>query len=371
MPVIIPLPAGVPLPNDTWEIGVPNPELAAVFPFAEVWRKAHNYNIINNGGLSVTEGGLLFDVTGIGPGQHQNIKIQKQGEVKIKTLSPTSPHFGPVKTTTREATIAAYIRIGNAMPVAATPGVTGAGTAHNPIVVVSEQQSTTGQGISAADSLDLLVKAMSNNARSPEMKDKEKTQEKILHRYMLAFATVHRSGHDVTVYPAKLSNGFIEMIKCNSLSAAKSMWFDLLNQVVHVAGHSNKRLDGGATIAASDLSDNVFVAAIREFKFLRQPLTVSVAMEAKTNISIIAFADPIKDAKAYKDRLSHEHLVNCQEAVGEEKTKMARKTTELYNGGALFHIDNIKTLICNVRVFGRTVSDNFEDSEFWKGLAAF
>jgi hypothetical protein len=93
--------------------------------------------------------------------------------------------------------------------------------------------------------------------------------------------------------------------------------------------------------------------------------------DAKTHISVLAFADPIKDAKAYKDCLTHEQLITCQEVVGVEKTKIARKATDLYNGGALFHVDNVKTLICNLRVFGLTISDDFEESEFCKGLREY
>ena len=143
----------------------------------------------------------------------------------------------------------------------------------------------------------------------------------------------------------------------------------MLNQTCQIAGDSATRLDGGGTIQADNLSDGAFVAAMRKFKFLRKALNSPRAMnDAKTHISILAFADPLKEAKAYKDRLQ---LISCQEAVGEEKTKIARKATDLYNGGALFHVDNVKTLICNVRLFGKTVLDDFEDSEFWKNLKAY
>jgi hypothetical protein len=155
-------------------------------------------------------------------------------------------------------------------------------------------------------------------------------------------------------------------------NAAKSGWNNMLNQTWQAAGESTTRLDGGATIQADDLGDGAFVAAMREFKFLRKYLNLASAMnDAKTHISILAFADPIKDAKAYKDRLTHEQLIACQEAVGEEKTKIARKVTDLYNGGALFHVDNVNTLIYNLRVFRLAISDDFEESEFWKTLCKY
>jgi hypothetical protein len=61
LPMVLPVPGGVPLPTDTWEVGVPQPEMAAVYPFFEVWRKAQQYIIGNNDGYSVTVEGPLFD----------------------------------------------------------------------------------------------------------------------------------------------------------------------------------------------------------------------------------------------------------------------------------------------------------------------
>ena len=219
----------------------------------------------------------------------------------------------------------------------------------------SEQTTPTNQGghefMPAEDIFEQLVKVMASSTRLPEVTERNKTQEKVVHRYMLTFATVKQNGEGETVSLAKLKPRFIELIKCTNLNSAKSHWSDMLNQTCQIAGDSTERRDGGVTIQANDLSDGAFVAALRESKFLRKPLnTASTMNDAKTHISILVFADPLKEAKAYKDRLIHEQLINCQEAVGEEKTKMARKSTNLYNGGALFHVDNIKTLIYNLRL---------------------
>ena len=368
LPMVLPVPGGVPLPTDTWEVNVPNPEMMAIFPFVEVWRKAHHYIIDNNEGWSVTVDGPLFDQSKIVQNQTPaNVGVvQPRGALTLKMLAPTSPLFTPVKTTTREATNAAYIRIGSTMAAqsqhTATVENTGMMTTPNNQFDV-RTNSTTG------DSFERFVNVMASSARSPEVTERNKTQEKVVHRYMLAFATIDNNGGENTVIPAKLKPGFIELIKCTNLSSAKSGWSDILTQTCQAAGESATRLDGGATIQADDLSDGAFVAALREFKFLRKVLNSTSAMnDAKTHISILAFATPIKDAKTYKDRLTNEQLITCQEAVGEEKTKIARKATELYNGGALFHVDNVKTLIYNLRVFGLSISDDFENSEFWKNL---
>jgi hypothetical protein len=362
----------VPIPNDTWEVGTPNPEITAIYPFAEVWRRAQHYILANNEGSSVTIDGPLFDQSKLAHGQEPSVVIEPRGALTMKMLPPTSSNFTPVKATTREATNAAYIRIGNAMaPPQQAPGA--GGWIEGPELNQASPSSNGGGGLLANDdNLERLVKAMAHGARSPEITERNKTQEKVVHRYMLAFATVKKNGEEETVSPAKLKPGFIEMIKCTNLNAAKSLWNDMLNQACQIASDSTERRDGGITIQADDLSDGAFVAALREFKFLRKPLNTASAMtEAKTHISILVFADPLKEAKAYKDRLLHEQLINCQEAVGEEKNKMARKSTDLYNGGALFHVDNVKTLIFNLRLFGRTISDDFEDSELWKNLEAF
>jgi hypothetical protein len=171
------------------------------------------------------------------------------------------------------------------------------------------------------DSFERFVNVMTSTTRSPEVTERNKTQEKVVHRYMLTFATIGKNEGEQTILPAKLKPGFIELIKCTNLSAAKSGWNDMLAQTCQAAGESAARLDGGATIQADDLGNGAFVAAMREFKLLRKVLNSAGAMnDAKTHISVLAFADPIKDAKAYKDHLTHEQLITCQEAVGEDKT---------------------------------------------------
>ena len=104
----------------------------------------------------------------------------------------------------------------------------------------------------------------------------EKNQEKTLHKYMLAFASLKRIGNGYSVHPAKLTKGFTEVIKCTSLATAKSLWFDLLNQVVCNAAKSPNRLEGSATLVASDLCDPVIVACLRDFKFLREALVAAL-----------------------------------------------------------------------------------------------
>ena len=130
----------------------------------------------------------------------------------MSMLPPTSSSFTPVKATTREATNAAYIRIGNAM--APQQQATIAGWWNGGV----ELQQTTfsnhgGNGLlPTEDNLERLVKAMANSSRSPEINERNKTQEKVVHRYMLTFATVKKSGEEETVSPAKLKPGFIEIL---------------------------------------------------------------------------------------------------------------------------------------------------------------
>jgi hypothetical protein len=115
LPMVLPVPGGVPLPTDTWDVGVPNPEMTAIFPFVEVWRKAQHYIITNNDGWSVTVDGPMFDQSKFTHGQIPSVRVEERGALTLKMLAPTSPHFTPVKATTKEAITAAYIRIGSTM----------------------------------------------------------------------------------------------------------------------------------------------------------------------------------------------------------------------------------------------------------------
>ena len=372
VPMVLPVPAGVHLPTDTWEVGVSMPEVTQVYPFIEIWRRAHHYIIQNNEGFSVTVDGPLFDQTDITHGQTPSITIEPRGALTLQTLVRTDAHFTPVKVTTKEAHNAAYIRIGNELPMATPTGsffpTAGGSAYHHPPGAVTAHQA----GLSDVDEqtkYDQLVHALTKNPRTPETTEKDKVQDKVLHRFQIAFASVETVEGDKIVSLATMKPGFVEVIKSTNLLVAKSLWKDILAETIEAAKSSDNRLDGGATIQATDLSDSVFVACLREFKFLRKSLTTESAMnDAKTSISILVFADPLKEAKAYTDRMVNEQLLSCQEAVGEEKSKMTRKTTELYIGGALFHVDNVKTLLCNFRLFCLALTNDFERSELWKIL---
>jgi hypothetical protein len=217
-------------------VWTPNPEITAVYPFAEVWRRAHHYIIAHNKRWSVTFNGPLFDQTKLAHDQTPGISIEPRGALTMSMIKPTSPNFAPVKVATREATNAAYIRIGNGMEAQspATTAISWRGGDE------SQQTTPTNQGghglLHADNNLERLVKALASSSCSPEVLERIKTQEKVVLRYMLTFATVTKSAEGETVLPAKLKPGFIEMIKGTNLNSAKSLWNDMLNQDARLRG---------------------------------------------------------------------------------------------------------------------------------------
>jgi hypothetical protein len=86
--MVLPVPWGVPLPTDTWEVGVPNPEMTAIFPFVEVWRKAQHYIIDNNDGWLVTVDGPLFDQSKLEHGQTLSVGVQPRGGFDASDAAP-------------------------------------------------------------------------------------------------------------------------------------------------------------------------------------------------------------------------------------------------------------------------------------------
>ena len=386
LPIFLPLPAGVPFPEGDWPVGIKNEDFAEAYPFGEVWRMAHWYNFIYNEGFSVTVGGPLFNIEEF----HDHISevtVEPRGVIAIQMLDPaTSAHYSPVKISSHEASNAAYIRIGNTLSFT-TPVVLNnqVGTAGNPITFAYHQQNqssvvtTPGTGSTPPQTeedkkFEKLIDALTNNAtaRTPEVKEKDNNQNKVLQQFMIAFATIGQNGNDITVNPAKLRDEFKNMIKASTLNTAKKMLSEQLNAFIKATASSTDMYDRGVTISAIDLVCSVFTTAMRDFKLLDESLTATNAMEhAKTYISILAFADPIKDGKKYKDRILHDQLVTTQEAIGEEKTKMARKNTELNNWGSIITIQDIFALLCNFRIWGMMISTDFESSQVWIGCKAF
>jgi hypothetical protein len=116
--------------------------------------------------------------------------------------------------------------------------------------------------------------------------------------------------------------------------------------------------------------DGVFTSALQQFTWQHENVNIAVH-SLKHKLTIAAFAHPMRDSFSFQQRIDNGYTVASQEAVGEERAKMAKKTTELYIGGRLATGTDIKTTICNFRLVCMAICPEFEASELWKALSTY
>jgi len=362
LPVALPIPVGVPIPATPWSVHDENPELFAVFPFAEVWRKGMSYHIQQNDGWAVTAprvmGEGLFDDQALAPhmARFANITLVDSGRVPFTMLSPAEELYIPMERAIKEASDSAWVRIGLTLPPVEPP-------APPPVAPVA--------GIQEA-ALERIVDAFTRNSRSSTEKEHAASAAETIRKFQLAFARLEPSPDNTlppTVVLAQLSPQAVAIITATKLETARKLFHELIETAVRAASRSTDRWDSDVTLKA-DMIDAVFVQSIRDYKFLQQGLNTHPAA-VKTHLSVLAFATPAIDSMAYKSRQERDDKLQCQAAVGEAPTKMDRKTTELYVGGEVKTGKDAMAMICNKRLVYKSLCPDFLLSEYWKAMVAY
>jgi hypothetical protein len=88
------------------------------------------------------------------------------------------------------------------------------------------------------------------------------------------------------------------------------------------------------------------ISCVREFRFATEPPTLDPD-ELKDRLSILHFARTDPGSVAYKTRQEEGRLLTRQYLVGEDKSKLKRKITDLYYRGQIATADDLKNAIAN------------------------
>jgi hypothetical protein len=353
---VLPIPAGISIPPSPWLVTETRPDFTAVFPAGEVWRKAMAYAIQHNEGWSVTKGGPLFDLSGIRPNQF-NQEVADTVTLEFTMIPVYSPHFAQVDNSILEMSQEVWSHLGGQLPPVDPPpnGGTPPPAQQNPLT---------------PDIFRELVVGLNQNLRPALEKENTLTQEDIIQRYALFFAALEPSqerGGPPTVTPGILSPSFTHFLRTAKISTAQRDLKEFLETAFTAAATSDHRLDANASFEPR-IVDKVMTASFRDFNFLSQSINAAHD-QIKHTLNLPVFAAPHKASATYLNRVHHDNTVSSQEAVGEESSKMARKNNELYIDGKLATGKDIKTLLCNFRIFGRAMCPAFESSELWKAMA--
>jgi hypothetical protein len=358
LPKFIMVPIGVLIPSGPWPVTQEKPEVTAAFPPIETWRKAQHYNYQNNDSFSVTKGGPLMDISQIAADQFRDT-IAEKASAEFLMVSATSQQYNNVESVINEYSDSAWAHLGSLLPdEAPTPAV---GTPTPPQ-----------QGL-GTEHIKQIVETIAQSSRSTRDKENSKTATDMNYRYQLLFARLSPSQESgdcqPTVVPGDLNPEFEKIIKNATLSNALRELQELLRTANGKAASSHNRLDAEAAFGA-EMIDGVFAAGLRNFNWMQESINTAPERVNQT-INLACFAHPERNSLCFRQRIVNGHTVSSQEAVGEERSKMEKKTTELYTGGRLSTGRDITKAICNLRLLCKTICNNFEDSELWKAMARY
>jgi hypothetical protein len=356
-PLCIPLPPGIPFTPGTLRDLYPDMDM--VFPEFNSWRKAMIYLLDHNDGFSVIADGPLFNSDQLDLTPFANLEMVNTIANPFKMLTPASQHYKNVNDTIKAASLAAWTRIGSSI---------------NPVIAGIPQAGLPGPTpvFGAAEVAALVQGLNSNTTKAPTLTEVEQLSQakNIAIRYALTFAKLipNVDPHELpTVTPATLDPSFLKVISTSKNANAQRELTEIIGVQIRKCHASMNRLDAATTFKVETI-DRVFTAAIQNFSFITTPINHDPSV-IKSKIGVIHFAGPPTNCVVLHDRFINGEKVQCQELVGEDKTKMDKKATELYSNGNLSTGQDILHMLANLRVFfGRCIED-FDNTAFWQALA--
>jgi hypothetical protein len=187
-------------------------------------------------------------------------------------------------------------------------------------------------------------------------RDQLREAEEVEHCYMLIFRRIKTVTDPLdasiqtkqVVYP-KLTSQFMDVLITVKAARANSLFQDHLMNHVKSKDVGQLLLDTTHDLPSS-LIDPVFSTCIRTASWAVNP-PVLEPESVKDKLGIYHFTAPCRDTVTYQARTAVGRTTIRQEKVGEEKSKINKKTSDLYCNGHMQNADYIVTMIANFWVF--------------------
>ena len=333
-------------------------------PVFATWFQGMAYLHANNAGSSINSTLTIFDWNDVDATNFVGYHLQTSINVVINGLNTFSPHFYHVNNIFKEERAAALYRYAstNAAPSAAAAPPT---NAPDPQM----QQALL---------LYLQKSASTTHTTTSTERDQLKEAEEVEHRYMLIFGRIKNSTDpldssktiDHVVYP-KLTAQFRDVLNTAKASKANTLFQDHIMNHVKSMAVGQLLLDTSHDLPSS-LIDPVFSTCIRTASWAVDP-PVLEPESVKDKLGIYHFATPRLNTVTYQARTAAGRTTMRQEKVGEEKSKISKKTSDLYCNGHMDNADYIITMIANLWVFCTFAIEDFatDPPAIWTGFSEF
>jgi hypothetical protein len=239
-------------------------------------------------------------------------------------------------------------------------------------------------GVSAADLQKLIDHLRSNPASAPvptttwAERERVKESEGAVTKYRLLFGrTVEVSDPTdpttkvAAIQLAELTPIFLQVLQTSKTTAAVQMFQDEVEHTVKGLSTSDNFLDSMSDVPIG-MFDRVFISCLRNFWWAKDPYNMDKE-SVRDCLGTPHFAAPRQDTVQYKERVAAGRTIYCQEQVGEDKSRLVRKLSELYRFSRMHNAASVHIMLANFWLFGVLAIKDFAKNppDIWISLKEF
>jgi hypothetical protein len=170
---------------------------------------------------------------------------------------------------------------------------------------------------------------------------------------------------------AKLTPVFLQVPQASKITAAVQFFQDGIEHTVKGLSASDNFLDSMYDVPVG-MFDGVFIQCLQNFCWAKDPFNMDKEC-VRDRLGIPHFAAPRQDTVQYKERVAAGRTIHRQEQVGEGKSRLSSKLSELYRFGRMHNAASIHVMLANFWRFGVLAIQDFATSppDIWITLKEF
>jgi hypothetical protein len=217
--------------------------------------------------------------------------------------------------------------------------------------------------VSAADLQQLILQLRTQPAAAPvptmtlAERERAKESEGATIKYRLLFGRTIEvvdpsdpSSKLASIQVAELTPVFLQVLQASKIRAAVQFFQDEIELTVKGLSDSDNFLDSMSDVPVG-MFDGVFVKCLCSFRWAKDPFNMDKE-SVRDRLGIPHFAAPRQETVQYKERVAAGRTIFRQEQVGEDKSRLSRKLSELYRFGRMHNAASIHVMLANFWLFG-------------------
>jgi hypothetical protein len=359
LPVAFPLPYGTRAPigrnieEDFTEEEVPYKPLL-------IWLRAMAYVIKHNNGMSVTGPGTLFPADTFSTDEFGNLTIV-EGVLDYPALRMTLPN-----TPSHAAVCQQMATYDDKFRLEAARGLPEA----LPAVAAGQPAGQSNLTMETITNLFKAAQGSSDDTATYQEKQAIKSCDDSIRRYRLMGAKLVNGPDGVTtIIPGDLKPDFEDILKTLKSADSDRNFTDSARVACSADRLRDTALSAFGTMKPSSLGP-MTIRCLRTFQWLESSPTQDPETLNRF-LSIWVFTTPVVQSAEYKDNKAHDERLLAQLSAGEDKSRLARRTTELYIRGQQNSVRDVLAALANIHLIFTIIYEDFEHSILWFSLSQF